>query len=98
MLLRADPAVDAGLLNNRISDAIARHRKLLFILIGVLYVLGFNGKWRLGLDSANYRGLALNIAHGNGYTFGDWAPRQVYPGLPYVFAGIEKVFGPSVRT
>src|SRR5262252_3169591 len=81
----APPADVQPLLSNRITDAIAAHRKVLFALIAVLYVLGFNGKWRLGLDSANYRGLALNLAHGQGYTFGDWAPKQIYPGLPYVF-------------
>jgi hypothetical protein len=50
------------------------------------------------LDSANYRGLALNLAAGKGYVFGDWAPKQIYPGFPYLLAGIERLLGPSDRT
>jgi hypothetical protein len=85
-------------LQNRVTAAIERHRKLLFILVALLYIGSFNGKWRLGLDTAIYRGLALNIASGKGYTFGDWAPKQVYPGLPYSLAAIEYVLGPKDRT
>src|SRR5450432_3431 len=92
-----DAAVPGGIfsLQNRVTDAIDRHRK---ILVALLYIFSFNGKWRLGLDSAIYRGLALNIASGKGYTFGDWAPKQVYPGLPYTFAAIEYFLGPKDRT
>lgn len=97
-MLRADPANIDPVLNNRITDAIARHRKWLFLLVALLYVAGFNGKWRLGLDSANYRGLALSVASGHGYVFGNWATHQAYPGLPYALAGIEYLFGPADRT
>jgi hypothetical protein len=92
-----EPTSEIHLLQNRVTDAIARYRKLLFIGIAVLYLIGFNGRWRLGRDTAEYRGLALNIADGKGYTFGFWAPKQVYPGLPYLLAGIEKWLGPEHR-
>jgi hypothetical protein len=82
-------------LRNRVTDLIARYRIWLFIGVAVLYVIGFNGRWRLGRDTAEYRGLALNLAHGNGYTFGFWAPKQAYPGLPYLLAGIEHWLGPE---
>lgn len=97
-MLRAEPASDEPLLNNRVTDAITRHRKLLFVLIGLLFIAGFNGRWRLGLDSANYRGLALSIASGRGYVFGEWATHQAYPGMPYVLGAIEYVLGPRDRT
>src|SRR5262249_9427634 len=41
---------------------------------------------------------ALSIAQGKGYSFGDWARKTVYPGLPYALAGVEKVFGPAKPT
>ena len=95
-MLRADRDVEP--LNNRVTDAIARHRYWLFVLVALLYIGSFNGRWRLGLDTANYRGLALNIAAGKGYVFGDWAPKQIYPGFPYILAGIEYALGPAHRT
>ena len=60
-----------------LTDAIVRHRKVLWcILIGV-YAFAFNGQWRVGKDSALYRGLAHSLASGRGYTFGEFGP----PGL-----------------
>ncbi len=97
-MLRAEEASDNQMLNNRVTDAIARFRVPIFIFTALIFVLGFNGKWRVGLDSANYRGLALGLASGRGYVFGNWASKQAYPGLPYVLAGIEKLLGPANRT
>ncbi len=75
-----------------LTDAIARHRKVFWcILIGV-YAFAFNGQWRIGKDSALYRGLAHSLASGRGYTFGEFGSRQVYPGLPVLLAGLEKCF------
>lgn len=85
-------------LDNRFTQAIASRGRLLLILVALLYVITFNGRWRIGLDSANYRGLALNLASGRGYVFGDWAPRHIYPGLPYVLAAVERLLGPQDRT
>lgn len=97
-MLRADSADVNPLLRNRVTDAIARFRLAFFIGIGVLYVLGFNGRWRVGQDSAIYRGLALSLAHGEGYQFGEWAPKQIYPGFPYLLAAVERMLGPAHPT
>ncbi|MBC8108230.1 MAG: glycosyltransferase family 39 protein, partial [Anaerolineae bacterium] len=67
----------------------------LFIGVALLYLVSFNGKWRIGLDSANYRGLADSIANGRGYHFGDWAGQNIYPGFPLLLAGLQKLFGAS---
>src|SRR5829696_6920705 len=72
---------------------IERMARPLFMFIALLYLVSFNGKWRIGLDSANYRGLADAIASGRGYHFGDWAGHNIYPGFPLLLAGLQKVFG-----
>src|SRR5581483_8971797 len=86
-MVSPDSSDQSLLLDNRVTSAIVRYRKYLFLLVALLYVISFNGRWRLGLDTANYRGLAINLVRGKGYTFGDWAPHQIYPGLPYLLAG-----------
>jgi hypothetical protein len=96
-MLRGDDG-QAQLLDNRVTRLITRYRKPLLAVVLLLYVVGFNGRWRVGLDSANYRGLAINLASGNGYAFGNWAPHQVYPGFPLMLAGVEKLLGPTDRT
>jgi hypothetical protein len=78
---------------NRITRLIARCDKILWLYIALLYLICFNGQWRIGLDSANYRGLADSIAGGRGYTFGEWAPHNVYPGFPLLLAALQKAFG-----
>src|SRR5947207_2463238 len=40
------------------------NKKLLFALCLALFVISFNGRWRIGLDSSIYRGLAANLAAG----------------------------------
>src|SRR5688572_22997885 len=81
---------------HRLAKAIDRYRRAFFVGIAVLFVICFNGQWKIGRDSALYRGLARNLANGNGYTFGEFAPQAIYPGYPLLLAGIEKVFGPGV--
>lgn len=78
---------------NRITRLIARCHKLLWLYVALLYLVCFNGHWRIGLDSANYRGLADSLASGRGYSFGEWAPHNVYPGFPLLLAGLQKMFG-----
>src|SRR5215471_2081029 len=90
-------AADVELLSNRVTDFIARYRHWLFGFVAFLLVISFNGRWRLGLDTSEYRGLALGIASGKGYSFNDWASHQVYPGLPLLLAGVEKSLGPANR-
>jgi hypothetical protein len=77
------------------TDWIDQNRKFLFIIAIVPFILTFNGRWRIGLDSALYRGLGHALASGKGYHFGEFATKQAYPGLPLLLAGLEKVFGPT---
>jgi 4-amino-4-deoxy-L-arabinose transferase-like glycosyltransferase len=93
-LVPIDPAVPPDDFN-RITRLIARASKLLWIYLALLYLISFNGQWRIGLDSANYRGLGHSLATGRGYSFGDWAPHNVYPGFPLLLAALEKLFGSS---
>src|ERR671912_412063 len=72
---------------------IVQHRVHIFVAAAICYLLAFNGAWRVGRDSALYRGLAHSLATGKGYHFTDFSARQIYPGLPVLLAGLEKVFG-----
>jgi len=72
---------------------IVAYRVHIFVVAAVFYALAFNGQWRVGRDSALYRGLAHSLASGQGYQFTDFSARQIYPGLPVLLAGLEKVFG-----
>lgn len=74
-------------------ERIVKHRNILWGTLIVLALLAFNGRWRVGRDSALYRGLGHSLATGKGYTFGEFGSRQIYPGLPVLLAGLEKVFG-----
>ena len=59
----------------------------------VLILAGFNGQWRIGLDSSVYRGIAENLATGHGYTFAGRSHTQVYPGLPFLMAALQRLTG-----
>ena len=74
---------------------LTRHRRMLYAIVAAFYILTFNGLWRVGVDSALYRGLARSMARGDGYVFAGEPHRHAYPGLPVMLAGIEKVFGDS---
>ena len=71
------------------------------MLVAVLFVAAFNGQWRIGRDSAAYRGLGRQLAATGEYTFRDRAGAALYsdqqdiryPGMPLMLAAIEKVFG-----
>src|SRR3954470_17973127 len=78
---------------NRLTQFVARSSKFLWLYVALLYLVSFNGQWRIGLDSANYRGLANSLASGRGYAFGEWAPHNVYPGFPVLLASLQKLFG-----
>ena len=78
-----------------ITNAIERHRYILYGVVAVLFLLAFNGEWRVRPDSAMYRGLGHSLATGKGYKFGNYGGRSLYAGLPVMLAGLEKVFGPS---
>src|SRR5689334_3360797 len=52
-----------------------------WLLIGVLalYLLGFNGQWRLEPDSALYLTIGRNLAEGRGYTYHGVSHHLAYP-------------------
>ena len=70
-----------------------KYRFLFFVALSLLIVAGFNGQWRIGLDSSIYRGIAENLATGHGYTFAGRSHTQVYPGLPFVMAALQRLTG-----
>src|SRR5207253_2896005 len=78
-----------------ITDAIVRFRWWFFVGIALIYIAAFNGSWRIGRDSAIYRGLGHNLATTGKYTFGSFSRQQIYPGLPIMLMGLEKVFDDS---
>jgi hypothetical protein len=78
-----------------LTDAIVRHRNTLWAILIVIYAFAFNGQWRVGRDSALYRGLAHSLASGQGYSFGIFGSAQILPGFPVLLAALEKVFGLS---
>ncbi|HEY7116097.1 MAG TPA: hypothetical protein VH475_05910 [Tepidisphaeraceae bacterium] len=90
---------------NRLLDLIPRWRWGFFVLVAVLMVLSFNGQWRVGRDSAAYRGLGHQLATTGRYIFRDKQDAAIYsdqqdtryPGLPMMLAGTELAFGRSDR-
>jgi hypothetical protein len=88
---------------NQLLALIPRWRWLFFVLVGILIVAAFNGRWRIGRDSAAYRGLGHQLATTGTYHFRDrvsstrYSDQQDtrYPGMPILLAGVEKVFGRS---
>lgn len=76
-------------------DALVQHRRVAYAFLVLTYVASFSGIWRIGVDSALYRGLARSIARGDGYVFAGEHHTHAYAGLPLLLAGLEKVFGES---
>lgn len=74
-------------------DALVRHKAWAFGIVGSIYLLCFNGFWRVGLDSALYRCLARSIVEGRGYTVAGEPHHHAFPGMPLLLAGIQRVFG-----
>lgn len=69
------------------------HRRKLFVGVVALYLVAFNGQWRLDADSALYLTIGRNLAEGHGYTYHGLRHTLAYPGMPWLFAGLFKVFG-----
>ncbi|MDB5293212.1 MAG: hypothetical protein JWL69_4453 [Phycisphaerales bacterium] len=98
--LRATPlphaSPRAALESERLSDRVLtfadRNRYWLFASIILLYVLGFNGQWRVERDSALYLSIGRNLAEGQGYTYHDHPHHLAFPGLPVFFAFTFKAF------
>src|SRR4051812_44674428 len=96
------PDLAAAGRDNAFLALITRWKWGFFALVGVLLLLSFNGLWRIGRDSAAYRGLGHQLAITGKYVFRDkqggtavYSEQQDtrYPGLPLILAGVEKCFG-----
>lgn len=79
-----------------VARLIERYRYPLLALCVAVVLAGFNGQWRIGVDSSAYRGLADALASGRGYHFGEFASSTIYPGLPLLLAAAQKAFGLSL--
>lgn len=92
-----DPALDPTLAwmcrESPFTRWLERWRFWFFAGLTILILAGFNGQWRIGLDSSVYRGIAENLATGHGYTFAGRSHTQVYPGLPFLMAAIQRMTG-----
>lgn len=77
----------------RVLDWVDAHRYPLFAGLVVLYLLGFNGQWRMEPDSALYLTIGRNLAEGRGYSYHGEHHHLAYPGLPWLFAASFKLFG-----
>lgn len=62
----------------------------------LLMLIGFNGQWRPGPDSAIYSTIARHLAEGRGFTHPTGNEWLANPGLPYLIAGTFKLFGVDV--
>ena len=69
------------------------HRRKLLAGVLLLYLLAFNGQWRLDADSALYLTIGRNLAEGHGYTYHGLSHTLAYPGMPWLFAGLFELFG-----
>lgn len=69
------------------------HRRKLFVAVLAVYLVAFNGQWRLDSDSALYLTIGRNLAEGRGFTYHGQLHTLAYPGMPWLFAGLFKVFG-----
>lgn len=78
-----------------LQAAIVRYRWVGYGLIGLTFLLAFNGQWRIGSDTALYRALGHSLATGAGYTFRGLPHDHAFPGLPMILAGMEMAFGSS---
>lgn len=69
------------------------HRHVLLIAVTILYLVGFNGQWHAGTDSAMHLLVAENLAAGQGYIHPTGHERNISPGLSYLTAATFKIFG-----
>jgi hypothetical protein len=86
------PSVRPAPLADRVLALADRHRAVLFVLVLGYALLGFNGQWRLEPDSALYLTIGRNLAQGRGYTYNGAKHHLAFPGPPYLFAGVFKLF------
>jgi hypothetical protein len=89
----AHAGAPAGLFCQALLGIADRWRKLFFAVIAAVYLLAFNGRWRMGPDSGLYLNLARSLALGNGYNYYGVRQETVYPGLPVALAGLWRISG-----
>ena len=77
----------------KVPGWIWRFRWWIFGTMLAFYLIAFNGQWRIGRDGALYRGMGHSLATGHGFGYSEFGRRQIYPGLPLLLAGLEKIFG-----
>src|SRR5689334_15538396 len=86
------PRIESGSLPDQILGFVEAHRYWLFAAVFALYVLGFNGQWRIERDSALYLTIGRNLAEGQGYTYQGQRQQLAFPGLPLLFAATARLF------
>lgn len=94
----ARPVVDrvagqVGPTTQRLLEGFDRHRWWLLAAVALLYAAGFNGRWRIGPDSALHLIIARSLAAGEGFDSPGHYQGQVHPGLACLLAGPFGVFG-----
>lgn len=72
-----------------------RRRYWLFACIALLMLVGFNGQWRIGPDSAVHVTIARHLAEDAGYTHPTGLEQNVQPGLAYLTSWMFRLFGPD---
>src|SRR5687767_15127646 len=77
----------------RLLAWVDRQRRVLFAVLLVSYLWGFNGQWRVEPDSALYLVIGRNLAEGDGLTYHGKPHNLAFPGLPALIAGTLKLFG-----
>lgn len=70
-----------------------RRRLWLWLALGLIYIIGFNGQWRLGPDSAIHVTIAQSLAQGQGFAHPTGLEDTVNPGLAYLTAASFRLFG-----
>ena len=84
-------------LPDRLLGWVDVHRWKLLAGLVLLYVIGFNGQWRMEPDSALYLTIGRNLAEGRGYSYHGVHHHLAYPGLPWLFAATFKIFGTATE-
>ncbi|MEX2214936.1 MAG: hypothetical protein WD768_12450 [Phycisphaeraceae bacterium] len=85
--------IEPGRVTTRVLEWTDRHRRLLFILLGVFYLAGFNGQWRVGPDSAAFATVARSIAEGHGFEHPTGFAGNASPATIYLLAASFKLLG-----
>src|SRR6478736_4101229 len=86
------PRIQSGSLPDRVLSFVDSRRFLLFAAVVALYLLGFNGQWRMERDSALYLTVGRNLAEGEGYSYQGQRQQLAFPGLPLTFAATTRLF------